>query len=162
MILKVEELKEPGLTILRMVSQFVRVALSFDLSPALCWWKIKNNNKSPKAMSKKRGPSPKPSEQIRTKRISVYLSDTEYADLVKRVPNHHELCNYIRAQVFAGKTPYSVSIPDINLKAYSELGRVGSNLNQIARHLNASAPVELQQLLDEIAAFRLALIEQPS
>lgn len=113
-------------------------------------------------MSKKRGPAPKPREQTRTKRISVYLSDTEYADLVQRVQNPYELCNYIRAQVFAGKTPVSVAIPEINLKAYSEIGRIGSNLNQIARHMNASAPVELQQLLGEIAAFRLALIEQPS
>lgn len=112
-------------------------------------------------MSKKRGPAPKSPEHIRTRRISVYLTDAEYADLVQRVSNPSDLCNYIRAQVFAGRTPVRVAIPEINLKAYSELGRVGSNLNQIARHMNAGVPVELQQILNEIAAFRLALIEQP-
>lgn len=112
-------------------------------------------------MPKKRGPAPKPAEQQRTKRISVYFSEAEYESLAQRARNKHDLCNYIRAQVFAGKTSVSVSIPEINLKAYRDLGQVGSNLNQIARHLNAGAPVELQQLLGEIAAFRLALIEQP-
>lgn len=111
-------------------------------------------------MSKKRGPAPKPPEQTRTKRISVYLSDTEYADLVQRVPTPHELCNYIRAQVFAGKTPYSVSIPEINLKAYTELGRVASNINQIARKLNAADIIDLSLLQAELAALRLALIEE--
>ena len=110
-------------------------------------------------MSKKRGPTPKPPEQRRTRRISVYLSDTEYADLVQRIPNSNDLCNYIRAQVFAGKTPVSVAIPEVNLMAYRDLGQVGSNLNQIARHLNAGAPVELQHLLGEIAACRVVLIE---
>ncbi|MFG0858855.1 plasmid mobilization protein [Pseudomonas sp. CJQ_13] len=113
-------------------------------------------------MSKKRGPAPRSPEHIRTRRISVYLTDTEYADLVQRVSNPSDLCKYIRAQVFAGKTPVSVAIPEINLKAYRDLGQVGSNLNQIARHLNSGTPVELQQLLNEIAAFRLTLIEQPS
>ncbi|RJX74025.1 plasmid mobilization relaxosome protein MobC [Pseudomonas sp. LS-2] len=113
-------------------------------------------------MSKKRGPAPKPAEQQRTKRISVYFSDVEYESLAQRARNKHDLCNYIRAQVFAGQTQVVVSIPEVNIKAYGELGRVGSNLNQIARHLNSGAPVDLQQLQAEIAAFRMALIEQPS
>jgi len=113
-------------------------------------------------MSKKRGPAPKPAGQQRTRRISVYFSEAEYEALAQRARNKHDLCNYIRAQVFAGKTPVSVSIPEVNIKAYGELGRVGSNLNQIARHLNSDTLVELQQILNELSAFRLALIEMPS
>lgn len=113
-------------------------------------------------MPKKRGPTPKPAEEQRTKRISVYFSEAEYEALAQRARNKHDLCNYIRAQVLAGKTTVSVSIPEINLKAYRDLGQSGSNLNQIAKHMNANAPVELQQLLNEIAAFRLSLIEMSS
>jgi hypothetical protein len=112
-------------------------------------------------MSKKRGPEPKPAQHKRDRRISVYLSEVEYADLVQRVPKL-DLCNYIRAQVFAGKTPYRVSIPEINLKAYSELGRIASNINQIARKLNAAEIIDLSQLQTELDALRLALIEEPA
>lgn len=110
--------------------------------------------------NKKPGPTPKP-EQKRNKRVSVYLSDTEYAELMRRVP-HAEICDYIRAQVFAGKTPYRVAIPEINLKAYSEMGRVASNINQIARKLNAADIIDLSQLQAEVDALRLALIENPA
>lgn len=111
--------------------------------------------------NKKPGPAPIPPELKRNKRISVYLSDAEYVDLVQRVPKS-DLCNYIRAQVFSGKTPYRVAIPEINLKAYSELGRVASNINQIARKLHSSDIIDLSLLQAELDALRLALIENPA
>ena len=145
-----------------MVSRFVHFVHSLDLSPCAVLVRNQKQKQEPKAMPKKRGPAPKPAEEQRTKRISVYFSEAEYEAITQLARNKHDLCNYIRAQVLAGKTPVSVSIPEINLKAYREMGQAGSNLNQIARHMNAGAPIELQQLLIEISAYRLTLIEQPS
>ncbi|MNO01967.1 hypothetical protein D3C81_2222460 [compost metagenome] len=66
----------------------------------------------------------------------------------------------MRAQAFAGKTPYSVKVPEINLQAYAELARAAANLNQIAKAMNEGAPLELQQIQEALHAFRLALIRQ--
>jgi hypothetical protein len=109
-------------------------------------------------MQKKRGPAPRPAEEQRTKRLSVYFTEAEYSEILQRARSRHDLCNYVRAQVFAGKTAVSVAIPEINLQSHGELGRVASNLNQIAKALHTSAPVELQQLIEDVAAFRRTLI----
>jgi hypothetical protein len=108
--------------------------------------------------NKKPGPAPKSAEQKRNRRISVYLSDTEYAELTQRVPKS-DLCNYIRAQVFEGTVEVKKIIPDINLQAYGELGRVASNLNQIARKLHSADIIDLSLLQAELHAFRVALIK---
>lgn len=110
---------------------------------------------------RRRGPAPKPAEEKRTNRLSVYFTEAEYADMMKRVPRRAELCNYIRAQVLDQKVQQSLSIPDINIKLYGELGKAASNLNQIARHMNVEGQTEIAQLQIELAAFRLALIEAP-
>jgi hypothetical protein len=110
---------------------------------------------------RRRGPAPKPAEEKRTNRLSVYFTDTEYADMLKRVPRRAELCNYIRAQVLDGEMEHRLFVPEINQKAYNELGRVASNVNQIARKLNAANIIDLSQLQAELAALRLALIEGP-
>lgn len=109
-----------------------------------------------------RGPVPRPAGEKRNKRVSVYFTDAEYADLLKRVQAPSDLSHYARHQLFAGKTPYRLVVPEINLKAYSELGRVASNINQIARKLNAADIIDLSGLLAELATLRLALIEKPA
>ncbi|EXF94318.1 hypothetical protein HK44_002150 [Pseudomonas fluorescens HK44] len=90
----------------------------------------------------------------------MYFNEVEYIELCGRVKKRIELCDYIRAQVFAGKTPYSVTVPELNLQAYSELARAAANLNQIARQLNIdSDPFDFDQLRKELHAFRMALIQ---
>lgn len=111
-------------------------------------------------IKKRRGPEPIPAEQKRGKRISVYLTGAEYAELLSRVKSKDDLAPYIRAQAFAGKTPVAVEVPAINLRVYAELARVASNLNQISRKLNAADIVDVSQLQTELHAFRLALISQ--
>ena len=108
-----------------------------------------------------RGPAPRPASEKRSKRVSVYFTDAEYADLLKRVQAPGDLSHYARHQMFAGKTPYRLVVPEINLKAYSELGRIASNINQIARKLNSADIIDLNALLDELGALRLALIAGP-
>jgi hypothetical protein len=49
-------------------------------------------------------------------------------------------------------------IPEINRKAYSELSRSASNLNQIARKLNQRGKVEIQEIYNALQSFRVALM----
>lgn len=111
-------------------------------------------------VKRRRGPAPTPEQQKRKKRISVYLTDVEYSELLSRVNHKDDLAPYMRAQAFAGKTPYSVKVPEINLQAYAELARAAANLNQIARSLNEGSPVDISTLQEALHAFRLGLIKQ--
>ncbi len=49
-------------------------------------------------------------------------------------------------------------VPELNRKAYTELARSASNLNQIARKLNAGDKVEAEAIMKELQAFRLKLL----
>ena len=62
---------------------------------------------------------------------------------------------YLR-QIFNGSLP--ALVPEVNHKAYSELARSASNLNQIAHHLNIDGHVEMQETLDALRDFRLKLM----
>ena len=107
---------------------------------------------------KKYGPEPIPAQDKRKKRLNVFFSDAEYAELLTRVKRKSGLSSYIRSQAIAGKTQLSVVVPEINLKAYAELARAAGNLNQLARKLNASDIIDVSQLQTELHAFRLALV----
>jgi hypothetical protein len=51
------------------------------------------------------------------------------------------------------------SVPEINRSTAIELGRIGNNLNQLARAANACNTLDLSATLREINALRLTLIE---
>lgn len=114
----------------------------------------------PAQRKKKYGTEPIPAQDKRQKRLNVFFSDAEYAELLTRVKRKSGLSAYIRSQAIAGKTQLSVVVPEINLKAYAELARTAANLNQLARKLNSSDIIDLTQLQAELHAFRLALIRQ--
>lgn len=116
-------------------------------------------NKEPRK-KKRRGPAPTPEEQKRKKRISVYLTGAEYAELLGRVNHKDDLSPYMRAQAFAGKTRYSVKVPELNLQAYADLARAAANLNQLARYLNGGDLLGIPEIQDALHTFRLALIQQ--
>lgn len=112
----------------------------------------------PAQRKKKYGPEPIPAQDKRQKRLNVFFSQAEYAELLTRVKRKSGLSAYIRSQAIAGKTQLSVVVPEINLKAYAELARAAGNLNQLARKLNAADIIDVSQLQTELHAFRLALI----
>lgn len=113
-------------------------------------------------IKRRRGPAPSPEQQKRKTRISVYLTDAEYSELLSRVKHKDDLAPYMRAQAFTGKTPLSVEVPAVNLKTYAELARAAGNLNQIARHLNGGEAVDMIAIQQALEAFRQSLVRSPS
>lgn len=111
--------------------------------------------------SKKRGPAPKPAKEKRNRRISVYFTEAEYAELLTRVQTKVELSPYARHQLFAGKKAYRLVVPELNILAYQELARAAGNLNQLAKHLNGGETLAVNEILQELEMFRQALMRKP-
>ena len=107
------------------------------------------------------GPLPKPEEEKRNRRISVYLTDAEYSKLLKRVRTPGELSAYTRHQLFAGKKPYIVSVPETNYAAWAATAGLANNLNQLVRKLGGVGVVDadLQAVRDLVRELRAALLE---
>lgn len=113
-----------------------------------------DNNKK-----KKRGPAPKLPEQKQLNRINVYLTDDELYELKRRAAGL-KLPKYLRDLGLSREAPI-INIPEGNYALADELRRLGSNLNQIARQLNAVQTFdssELKALADEIRATHAALL----
>ncbi len=84
---------------------------------------------------------PKKEKQIvRTRHINLRLTETQY-EVISEASKQAglSLSEYIRAQLSKGKVvaKYELvaDIPELK-KLTAEFGRIGNNLNQIARHLN--------------------------
>lgn len=92
----------------------------------------------------RRGPPPKPKEQKRINRISVYLSDEELLDLRNR-SGGQKLPEYLRC-LGLSREALIVRIPEGNLRLAVDLQRIGSNLNQIARQLNGTGAFDFREL----------------
>ena len=101
----------------------------------------------------KRGPKPKPAAKQQTVQVMVRLTEDEanaLDDKRGKVPRGTFIRN---AYLNSG----SLSVPEINRDAYVELSRSASNLNQIARQLNDSGKLYIDELKEELRAFRLSL-----
>lgn len=105
---------------------------------------------------KKRGPAPMHPSELRTVRVNVYLHPDEAAELDRR-----------RAQAGLQRGPYMRmaaldklprQIPELNRQAWSELSRVGSNLNQLAREFNQGNPPLFDEVEAALSELRAALI----
>lgn len=102
----------------------------------------------------RRGPKPLAAADLRTHRITIWVSDSELARL-NRMRLGQRVGEFMRAAAL-GTTVERPS--KINLSLYSDLARSAANLNQIAYHLNGGGGVDLPQITEELAAFRLALL----
>lgn len=105
----------------------------------------------------KRGPAPKPKSELRTKRVEVYFTDDEYSDLIN-IAGKMKISNLIH---YAITKPESLPkpMPEINAQAWEEIGRIGNNLNQIARHLNSGEQVQIEQIRSELNQLRLKIVD---
>jgi hypothetical protein len=71
---------------------------------------------------------------------------------------------YIRTRALAEALPRSGRVPELNIKAWTDLSRAAGNLNQIAHRLNelrlhgASGDVDIDEVADTLKEFRMALI----
>lgn len=107
----------------------------------------------------------------RSYRLEVHLTTAEAELLRQRAATHAHGClaDYVRAAALGRQL--APPLPAINLDAYQELARVGSNLNQIASHLNAGhiqagprvagLAQQLADLRDFLAEVRRLLIAPP-
>lgn len=107
---------------------------------------------------RRRGPAPLADADRRTHTVSVRLSDAELAQLdTRRALVRMQRGEYLRAAALHRLPP---TIPAINREAWVHLARIGGNLNQIARHLNAGAihPDEIAAAQRLIADLRRLLL----
>lgn len=106
----------------------------------------------------RRGPDPKPPEELRTNRISLRLTDNELASIQDRAgtTNPKQVANFIRKVSLGKRLPSR--IPELNREAWVSLSRSASNLNQIAKAINSEEHVDVALIERQLAEFRLALI----
>ena len=126
----------------------------------------------------KRGPSPLPEHLRRRHRVGVWLSEAELDDLEARlsVPGLAALVmhggrdersgmkvvsEHMRARILGQSV--RLAVPEINRQAFANLGRIGSNINQIAAAFNSGLLDAADRqtfcvVLDEISELRGSLI----
>jgi len=129
-----------------------------------------SNTTSPNPAKRRRGPTPKPAAEQRSRRVSLYLSTDERQTLIerafpegteKRTPREVErgLARYIRDLALGTLPP---SIPTLNREAWASLARVAANLNQsvkLAHTADADALAgAAAEVLQQVQALRHALI----
>jgi hypothetical protein len=124
-----------------------------------------------------RGPKPIPEEDRRTYRIGVWLNEAELRQLERGIalPGMAELVMHGGANARKGLKAASevmrakalgqrirLKVPEVNLELQAELGRLGNNVNQIARAINSGLldvtdRAMLRGILDELRGLRDAL-----
>lgn len=104
-------------------------------------------------LSKRRQDNIAASER-RKRTVKVRMNDSEIAalDSVRGRISRAETIRFLLHE----KMP--APIPEVNREAWLSLSKSASNLNQIARGLNQSDKIEVQQIMAELSAFRDALI----
>ena len=100
----------------------------------------------------------KENELTHTHHINLRLTDTQYEIICKAAEQTDlSLSEYIRKQVMKGKviTKYEIvaDVPELK-KLIAEFGKIGNNLNQIARHFNQGGihSQEMRQAINKCIA----------
>lgn len=91
-----------------------------------------------------------PHKKIRQKSIKVRLNDYEYEQVLKR-QSGNTTAGWLR-QVALGIVP----IHQADAELVRNIGRIGSNLNQLARYVNTQKTID-QNVHNEIVAIRSML-----
>ena len=102
---------------------------------------------------------PKKDKELRHKhQIMLRLTDTEYEIISESAKAAHlPLAEYVRKQVMKQKitAKYEIvaDLPELK-KLVAEFGKIGSNLNQIARHFNSGGihSQEIRKAIDQSVA----------
>ena len=117
------------------------------------------------AEDKKRrhGPTPRPAEDVRTNRVSVYFTDAELADLDER-------CAGVGRGAWLRRSGLGqflrLPVPELNRQAWAKLARCAGNLNQAMKAVNEGRvqgldPAVVEELLDQVQRLRRELIQGP-
>jgi hypothetical protein len=104
----------------------------------------------------RRGIKHLPDEVKRGLCVSVRVNESELAQLdYRRGLVNMQRGEYLRVAAIDQLPP---TIPEVNLLAWRELSRSAANLNQIAKHLNQGGDLEIEDIKNELSAFRQFLI----
>jgi len=68
--------------------------------------------------------------------MQFYVNTEEKEKILKKARGSQNLADYLRKIALKGKVVHPV--PAIDRTTFTELNRIGNNLNQIARHLNSA------------------------
>ena len=104
----------------------------------------------------------KEKELKRNRHIMLRLNDTEY-DIISETANaaHLPIAEYVRRQIMNKRiiVKYEIvaDVPELK-KLIAEFGKIGSNLNQIARHFNQGG-IHSQEMRKEISQCIAAIYE---
>jgi len=103
-------------------------------------------------------------EKLRTATIGVRVSPGEYAALREKAAALGQTpAQWLRTAALARRLPAPAAGP-VNVATYRELGRIGTNLNQLAARLNAGeAPAArlrtaLAELAEQLRRVRLEVL----
>jgi hypothetical protein len=121
-------------------------------------------------MSEQNAPTPEkpPSRKPRrTVRLEVRLTPDEEARLVALASaTGANVSDYVRARSLGQTVPRTVATEDRRalIELLGELGKIGSNLNQVARHLNQGHPVDqeresVRRLTDSLASLHARILK---
>jgi len=95
---------------------------------------------------------------LRTKRLEIQLSETEYEQLLER-KTKARLAEWVREYCLGSEPSRKTkSVLKIDPALLKELSKVGGNINQIARHLNNDRSMRLEKKIEYLT--ELASIEQ--
>ena len=100
--------------------------------------------------------------------IGVRVTDDEMAEITAEAERSGlTVASYARSVLLSAPAPRARRRPSIEAEALGrllgDLGKVGSNLNQIAHHMNAGrnevSPAAMEAALSEVADIRAAILE---
>lgn len=75
-------------------------------------------------------------DRIRPRQMKFWVTDEEKEMILKKARGSQSLADYLRKIALKGKVIHP--IPAIERTTFTELNRIGNNLNQIAKHLNSA------------------------
>ena len=112
---------------------------------------------------------PKKEEMYRNHRITVRFTETEFSIIETAAKQANmSLASYVRTQVLKGKVQTKIEIvadvPEIK-KLLAEFGKIGSNLNQIAKYFNTGGmrslamEDEIHQCIADLFKLRKKVLE---
>lgn len=111
-----------------------------------------------KTKSKKSGSE----KRKRQSRVSIRLTSEEFAEVAKRADAAQlTLASYARAEILDSPPPRQARRPAVETenvaRVLAQLGKIGSNLNQIARHMNSGNSIAnetLARALTDVSVMR--------
>ena len=90
--------------------------------------------------------------------IRVSLDELESIKKLAEITGR-PVADYMRSAALKQKLAPLPKIPETNLKVYSALGKIGTNLNQIATALNKNQFPEFEKLVEALKQLHLSVAE---